>query len=98
MDDFRENVFEFVQNSDTATVTLCQGRYITRIRELAEKKPDKCKIVTENRDGSIVAHIPTSWIRINPDKELSEEHREKLRQNLERTRQSLHLTHADDRT
>ena len=75
MDDFRENVLEFVQNSNTATVTFTQGRYISRIRELAEKKPDKCKIMTENRDGSIVAHIPTSWIKINPDRELTDEQR-----------------------
>ena len=75
MDDFRENVLEFVQNSSTATVTFTQGRYISRIKELAEKKPDKCQIMTENRDGSIVAHIPTTWIKINPDRELTDEQR-----------------------
>ena len=75
MDDFKENVIEFVQNSDTATVTFCQGRYITRIKELAEKKPDKCQITTVNKDGSIVAHIPTTWIRINPDREYTDEQR-----------------------
>lgn len=89
MDDFRENVIEFVQNSDTATVTFCQGRYITRIKELAEKKPDKCQITTVNKDGSIVAHIPTSWIRINPNRELSEEVLEKYSENMKRVRNSL---------
>jgi hypothetical protein len=73
--DVNENVIEFVQNSSTATVTFTQGRYISRIRELAEKKPDKCQIMTVNKDGSIVAHIPTSWIKINPDRELTDEQR-----------------------
>lgn len=73
--DVNENVIEFVQNSNTATVTFTQGRYISRIRELAEKKPDKCQIMTVNKDGSIVAHIPTSWIKINPDRELTDEQR-----------------------
>lgn len=78
MDDLRENVIEFIRDDKTATVTFCQGRYISRIRDLAERKPDKCQIVTENKDGSIVAHIPTTWIRINPDLELSEERLAKL--------------------
>ena len=47
MDDLKENVIEFVQNAETATVTFCQGRYISRIKELAEKKPDECKIVSD---------------------------------------------------
>ena len=78
MDDFKENVIEFVKDSKTATVTFCQGRYISRIKELAEKRPDECQITATNKDGSIVAHIPTSWIRINPTLELSDEQKEKL--------------------
>ena len=89
MDDFKENVIEFVLNSETATVTFTQGRYITRIKELAKKKPDKCKITAENSDGSIVAHIPTSWIRINPEKELSDEQRQAIAERLNRNRAVL---------
>lgn len=89
MDDFKENVIEFVQNSNTATVTFCQGRYISRIKELAERKPDEVQITAENKDGSIVAHIPTSWIRINPNRELSEEVLEKFSENMKRVRNSL---------
>lgn len=74
----RENVIEFLQNEKIATVTFTQGRYITRIKDLAEKKPDECKITHTNRDGSIVAHIPVSWIRINPTMELSEERKKEL--------------------
>lgn len=89
MDDFKENVIEFVLNGDTATCTFCQGRYISRIKELAKKKPDKCKITAENADGSIVAHIPTSWIRINPEKELSDEQRQAIAERLNRNRTVL---------
>lgn len=89
MDDFKENVIEFVLNSDVATCTFCQGRYISRIKELAKKKPDKCKITAENADGSIVAHIPTSWIRINPEKELSDEQRQAIAERLNRNRTVL---------
>lgn len=60
-----ENVLEFERNTDTATVTFCQPRFITKIRKLAEKFPDECQITHENKDGSIVAHIPVKWIKIN---------------------------------
>ena len=76
MDDFKENVIEFIKDTKTATCSFCQGRYISRIKELAEKRPDECQITATNKDGSIVAHIPVSWIRINPNIELSEEQKE----------------------
>ena len=71
-----ENCIEFMKNADMATVTFCQGKYITKIRKLAERFPDECDIVAENEDGSIMAHIPTKWIKINNvQREMSEEER-----------------------
>lgn len=67
-----ENVIEFLLNEKTATVTFSQGRYKTRIRELAKSHPEECEIVAENKDGSMCAHVPVAWIRINPTIELSE--------------------------
>lgn len=93
MDDFKENVIEFLYNEKTATCTFTQGRYISRIKELAEKKPDKCIITAVNKDGSIVAHIPTSWIRINPDKELTDEQRAAMG---ERARNNFHIDSTRD--
>ena len=87
MDDFKENVIEFVKDGKQATVSFTQGRYITRIKELAEKRPDECQITATNKDGSIVAHIPTSWIKINPTKELTDEQRAAL---SERARNNFH--------
>jgi len=72
-EDIRENVIEFERNYSRATGTFCQPRYISRIRKLAEERPEACQIVAENKDGTIVAHFPTEWIRINPGVELTEE-------------------------
>ena len=71
-----ENVMEFTKDSDRATVSFSQGRYITKIKKLATERPNECEIVAENKDGSICAHIPTSWIRITPTVQLTEEQRE----------------------
>lgn len=73
-----ENSIEWCKDSNRATLTLTQGRYKSKIKKLAEKKPEECKIVAENEDGSLCAHIPVSWIKINPPKKLSEEQRRKI--------------------
>jgi predicted N-acetyltransferase YhbS len=85
-----ENVIEFLRGSKVATVTFTQGRYITKIKKLAEKYPDKVQIVAENKDGSIVAHIPVSAIKINiiEGRELTEEEKKIARERLRSYRES----------
>ena len=72
-----ENVIEFLLNEKTATVTFSQGRYKTRIRELAKSHPEECEIVAENKDGSICARVPVAWVRINPTIELSDDEKKR---------------------
>lgn len=81
-----ENVIEFERDSKTATVTFCQGRYISRIKKLAERFPDDVEIISDGK--SLVAHIPSRWIKINPPKQLdlSDERREELAERLRNLR------------
>lgn len=74
-----ENVIEWLKDAKTAAVTLTQRRYITKVKKYAQSKPDECKVLAENADGSIFAHIPVSWVKISPPKEVSEEQREKAK-------------------
>ncbi len=82
MDRCIENVIEFIRDGNVATVTFTQGRYRSRVKTLAEKYPGECEIVAENLDGSICAHIPVKWIRINPGRDLTEEQREEIAKRL----------------
>lgn len=75
---YTENVIEFLLNGKTATLSLSQGRYKTRIRELAQSHPEECEIIAENKDGSMCAHVPVAWIRINPGYELTNEQKEQF--------------------
>lgn len=75
MDNCIENVIEFLRDADRATVTFSQGRYKSRIRKLAEDHPEECKIMAENKDGSLCAHIPVSWVKISPPRAISEDQR-----------------------
>lgn len=81
-----ENTIEFRKDASVATVTFTKNRYISRVQKLEEKRPEECQIINENKDGSIVAHIPVSWIKINPKREVTEEERQKraemIRQNI----------------
>ena len=79
-----ENVIEWVKDTKRATLTLSQRRTISKVKRLAEKYPDKCQILAENKDGSIYAHIPTLWIKINPPMELTDEQRQQRQQNAKR--------------
>lgn len=85
----QENAIEWIKNSEVATVTFSQGRYISKIKKLAEKYPDKVQIKHENKDGSIVAHIPVKAIKINiiEKRELTEEEKERNKENLAKARE-----------
>ena len=62
--DVRENVFEFLLNQKVMTVTLTQKKFINKVRAYAEAYPDEVRIDRENKDGSICAKIPVSYLRI----------------------------------
>lgn len=70
MDRCKENMIEFLEDEQRATVTFSQGRYKSRIRKLATDRPAECQIVAENTDGSLCSYIPVAWIKINPTKQL----------------------------
>lgn len=85
---YSENAIEWVKDGEVATLSLSQRRTISRVKELAEKYPDKCQVLVENTDGSVYAHIPTEWIRINPGKEITEEQKRILAKRAEHARKS----------
>lgn len=80
--DAGENVIEFRKGQKVATLTLCQRRYISRVKELSSKFPNECKVLAINKDGSILAEVPTRWIRINPGLDLTEEQKEERARRL----------------
>ena len=82
-----ENAIEFLKDQKIATGTFSQGRYISKIRKLAESHPDDCRITAENPDGTIVVHFPVRWIKIIPSREYSEEQKMEMAERLRNVRQ-----------
>lgn len=84
--EFKENNIEWITGEDTIAVTLTSQRHITKICKLAERKPDEVKVAT-NKDGSIYATLPLSYLKFNPPKDLTEEQKEKLREQMKMVRE-----------
>lgn len=83
-----ENAIEWLRGGKTATLSLTQGRTITRVMKLAKSRPEECRIIAENADGSIVASVPVCWIKISPIREVSEEQKEAARVRMKEMREN----------
>lgn len=83
-----ENVIEWVKDGKTATLSLTQGRTISRVMKLAKSRPEECKIVAQNIDGSVCARVPVGWIKISPIREVSEEQKEAARERMKEMREN----------
>lgn len=83
-----ENVIEWVKDGKMATLSLTQGRTISRVMKLAKSRPEECKIVAQNTDGSICARVPVGWIKISPIREVSEVQKEAARARMKEMREN----------
>lgn len=75
----KENAIEWVNGQDRVTVTLSQGRYINKVKKLAETHKE-VEIVKENEDGTLLAHLPLKYIKISAPRQMTEEQREQARE------------------
>ena len=86
MDSTNENFIEWIRGEKTASITFSQERFKTRLEKLAKDRPEDCQILERNEDGSIFAHVPLSWIKIIPPRELTEEQKEEIRERFKNIR------------
>lgn len=88
--EIRETVYEHEHGRDTFTITAAERWSINMVRKLKEKRPDEVQIVAENPDGTLLARMPYSWMRVCPKRKvnISDEERDALikRLNLARAK------------
>ena len=69
-----------------------ERKFITRVRRLAEKYPDKVRIIKqpEKNDGCIYCELPTEWFSIRPPvkRNLTDEQRQNLADRLRSAREN----------
>ena len=68
MSDIRETALEHVAGENIATFYSGETKWLNQIHKLKEQYPSDVDILHVNPDGSVLAHIPASWIRIKPKK------------------------------
>lgn len=84
-----ENVIEWVTGDNTITLTISQRKFVTKIKRLAEKHPDKVQILAENKNGSLLAKLPIGALKLNiVEREMTEEQKEAGRERLAKYRES----------
>lgn len=72
-----EFAIDWIKGAEFASVTAPAGSALkSKIYRLAEKHPDDVKILAENKDGSVFAHIPINYVKISPPRQVSEEQKE----------------------
>lgn len=72
-----EFAIEWVKGAEYAGVTVPFGTALkSKLLRLSEKNPDEVKIIVQNKDGSLFAHVPVNYIKISPPRQVSEEQKE----------------------
>ena len=86
----QENVIEWIRGDKEVTVTFPSGsKFCNKVKKLAEQYPDEVKIVADNPDGSLVGHLPLSYIKVSHPKVLSDEQKIKAAERLHKGRENI---------
>jgi hypothetical protein len=88
--DYKENNIEWVtglKDEDKITLSLSSKRFINKVKKICSEHPEDTKLI-ENGDGTIYAELPIDCLKIYyPRKvELTEEQKEKLREQMKAIR------------
>lgn len=75
-----ETCFNYT-TKDKAFFSSDERKFITKVRKLKEKYPDKVRIIREpeDNDGCIYCELPVEWFKLYPKREVSDEQKEKAR-------------------
>ena len=87
-----ETDYDHVKGNDYFSVTAAEQWSIGMIRRLKKAHPDEVEILHTNPDGSMLAHLPFSWMRIVPKRKdtRTDEQKEAARQRMKAFHRSRH--------
>lgn len=88
---------EWIKGAEYAGVTVPSGTALkSKLLKLAEKNPNEVKILVENKDGTLFAHIPVNYIKISPPRQVSEEQREAASERFKQMWKEKNESEAED--
>lgn len=72
-----EFVISWIKGGDYAEVTVPSSTALkSKLLKYAKERPEEVNHVIENKDGSMVCHVPIKWIKISPPRQVTEEQRQ----------------------
>lgn len=73
MADFKETCIDCINVDKHATFCSSETKWVNKILRLHEKHPDEVKIIKhpEDNQGVVIAHIPKSWMRVAPPRQVN---------------------------
>lgn len=85
-----EFAIEWIRGRKYAGVTAPSGSALkNKILRLKESHPDDITHLHINQDGSIFCHIPISYVKISPPRQMSEEQRAAAAERLRKIREEM---------
>lgn len=86
----KETIFTFNEAEKTARVYTHNGPLRRRLEQLAQNRPEECRLFKTSHEGRAAEYIvPKSWLRINPPRvaaALTEEQKRQRREQLQTIR------------
>lgn len=85
--DVKENSIYWINGEKVVSFTAPSNTKLARkVLRLADSKPDDVKIDRVNDDGTIFAHFPLKYLKITPPRELSDEQKAVIAEQMKRGR------------
>lgn len=90
----RENAIEWITGASTVTATLTQPKLVNKIKRLAESDTN-VKLIQENSDGTILAHLPLKYLKLSAPRKMTEEQKAAARDRLKSFHKSKEYFDSD---
>lgn len=84
-----ETAINRLQGEEHCTVFTAERKFINQLKEFSTKYPEQVDIIKENKDGSIIVHVPSNWFRfVKPPtkRNLTEEQKNIMAQRMKQNR------------
>ena len=83
-----EFAINWLKGADYAEVTVPASTALkNKLLRLSKERPDEVTNIIENKDGSMVCHVPVRWVKVSPPRFVSDEQREAARLRFAKVRE-----------
>ena len=80
-----EFAINWIKGGKYAEITVPSGTALkSKLLKYAAERPDEVNHVIENRDGYMVCHVPVSYIKVSPPRQVTEEQRNAARERFQK--------------